>query len=383
MKNKVSSKVILAISSFFIAASCLVVSSYAWYSLGQTLAIDNYEFTMSSAGDLSIGLKINSAVLAEKYNLNIGDIYFPKNGNVNDELLKEFNQYDDHTRLFSVTSSYQDQWLNDDSVSPEDKKPVLYKVPTLFNIHGTDKVKESEINHYFYQMELYVKANKPMYIYVDNTTSVYPDLEKNKKEALINADKGVDEAYLNRICDSLRISFYTESNYFIYEPSPDFVDNQIIPTRMFGKLDLYNTDGYYDYKDGKEILFGEYENDERVVYDESGRENHDELPLVSNGLLANSKEEVLPVDIEKSIENGVDGKYQKTYSLNQISAKNEDTERKFSLFTSGGEGEYNSLPAYQKVIVTVWSEGWDKDSIVYPSSSHFNMKLVFGGKALR
>ena len=97
--------------------------------------------------------------------MNIGDIYFPKNGNVNDELLKEFNQYDDHTRLFSVTSSYQDQWLNDDSVSPEDKKPVLYKVPTLFNIHGTDKVKESEINHYFYQMELYVKANKPMYIY--------------------------------------------------------------------------------------------------------------------------------------------------------------------------------------------------------------------------
>lgn len=385
MKKKNHKKIIIAISSFLIASSCLAVSSYAWFSIGAQLAVDNYDFHMSSAGDISIGLKINSETLAEKYHKNIGDIYYPTDGVINDSLLKEFNQYNDDTRLFSATASYEDEWLLDDTIADDQKKPILRKVPTPFDINGKKIITEEEANKYYYQLELYVKANRPMYIYVDEQTLITPDKEKNKQEALLNSDKGVDENQLNKIVDSLRVSFYTSSNYFIYEPAPRIKDNEIIPTRMFGKLDLYNTDGYYDYniQTNKEFLFGEYKNVDKIVYDMSGADKGNDLPTISNGLLANTKDGVMPVDIAKSIDNGIEGKYQETHSLKEISAKYDDEKRRFSLFTSGGEGEYDNNPAAQRVIVTIWSEGWDEDSISFPSSSHFNMNLVFGGKALR
>ena len=150
------------------------------------------------------------------------------------------------------------------------KNRPLLPNEVVIDVNGKNTINTKYRNQLYYQFEIYVKSSKDMFIYVDSSTSLLPDGNSNRQVARNSGDVTTDE--LNKTVESLRVSYYTEDNYFIYEPYPDYVNGERVREPYFGKLDAVPHDGYYDIDlDYNEILYGAYENADKIVYDESGR----------------------------------------------------------------------------------------------------------------
>ena len=379
VKNKVKT----AIFSFSLAAVCLIGSTYAWFSIASEAQVDDMSMTLGSMGDIYLGLKVPNQTVADKYHLDVGDTYYPADGNITQSLLVEFGQLSLDTELISMTSCYDNVWLEDSSIPDDEKFPIFNQLPTKADIHGKNTIDTKFRNKLYYQFELYVKSSKDMFIYVDSSTSILPDENLNRQVARNSSDVTADE--LNKTVEALRVSYYTDDNYFIYEPYPDYDNGERVKEAYFGKLDAVPHDGYYDIDlDYNEILFGAYENEDKIVYDESGRDKNYRQYDGNEMMLAESHDKASCIDIEKSLENGVVGKFENAYTLEEISGKHADVDEEFALFyLTGMENTEVDQIDEKRLVVSIWVEGWDENSAVYSNSSNFLINLAFGGKTLR
>ena len=92
-------------------------------------------------------------------------------------------------------------------------------------------------------------------------------MERNHERASSNHES---EAELNRIVDSLRLSFREKDNYVVLRLGED-----ASPIDFAGPLDVDPEDGYFDYADGKEILYGDYWGEPRHLKESIGPHHHD------------------------------------------------------------------------------------------------------------
>ena len=169
------------------------------------------------------------------------------------------------------------------------------------------------------------------------------------------------ETNLNNIENSLRISLLEDSSDYkfnIIDPKKD------IDTPYFGILDL-NNDHYYDSyvtSDNKkqEFLFGEYYNDEKIVYKYNDVENE---ITDFNTFSAKHEANSYSVDLATSIENGLTVNYENSVSLSEVTSNL----------------EFIKLDAFieKRFVLDIYIEGWDKDNITLGEFGAFTSLIKF------
>ena len=165
-------KVKTAIFSFSLAAVCLIGSTYAWFSIATEVQVDDMSMTLGSMGDIYLGLKVPNQTVADKYHLEVGDTYYPADGNLTESLLVEFGQMSPEVELVSMTSCYDNVWLEDTTIPANEKFPIFNQLPTKADVNGKNTIDTKYRNKLYYQFEIYVKSSKDMFIYVDSSTSL-------------------------------------------------------------------------------------------------------------------------------------------------------------------------------------------------------------------
>ncbi len=363
--EKKKKKIILAISTFFLSFVCLVGSSFAWYSVGREGDVDMFQLQIGNRNEeLLFGLQLKDEQkslesLKEKYSDEEAwseDIYYVKE--INQELLLDFGYLTEESSLLPISSAYERNWLKEENgkidIEQSDDYPRFTSMPTQSNKKGEGFLSENRLHQEAYQFEFFVKADRPYYMFLDQSTSF-----TSKDEDVLQA---------------LRISMYSKStsyaNYSIYEPLPSYDEQKnYIPTSFCGRLDLYPKDFYYDYFEGKEILYGDYAHEESLTYTTNslGNQNSD----ANNGNVS-TKEGIEAIDMEKSIENGLVTYQERKPILPSMLENKEEYESILTnalLYVDGKEAT--------PFVATIYAEGWDKDCSSKVANATFDISLTF------
>lgn len=375
MINEKKYKVMIALSSFILSITCLTATTFAWYAIANETFVDNIKISLRGDDKIEIGLKAPNDSLKDKYtNENgewVGDIYFidQKKSMITEQMLLDFEYITGEEKMIPVTSAHKNLWY--DEKAEQVQKPVLYKMPGSSNIRGDVSVIESEIKDYYYSFEFYVRASNPVYVFLEGGTYITPNIDKNKETAE-KYNLNVDQ--LNNIDKYMRCSISGSNSYMIYEANPSIKDKKYVETNYFGRLDISPFDGYYDYdlNTKKEILYGSYLNENKIVYDESGRTNGNDFDQMSGGFEANTHQKAIPIDIEKSIKNGIEGEVEKTIKPEEIKDINHYREDLSNSIC------YLGKDSIEKIYVNVYCEGWDRDCNANSSLASFNFNLSLG-----
>ena len=213
-----------------------------------------------------------------------------------------------------------------------------------------------------------------MIVSLAEETKVEPNVKKNLETAKkikdeypdLSQDKILDN--LNSIANSLRISILVPDenyySYFIIDPKKD--DEKIY---FVGRLDN-NADGYYDYKAGKERLFGEYEEDDiaKIVYkDENVIDSElSDTTKMASAFNAKTRKGIKAIDWKKTLENGFEPVEEKSLTVEEASNT--------MLVPLVGLKP-------QKIIISIYLEGWDLDNTDITRLGSFSADIKF--KVLR
>ena len=356
---------VLIISS----AASIGVSTYAYAASSSLLTFSNIGVQTIVPASINIGLK----------NQETGDIsYYDQltNDSFTDNGLAEPN----FVGLYPVSSTYKENWLikdEDDTYNSVTPKFVREYVS------GQDSQNPGyALASRYYQVDMYFQEEDTQSLgtnfYLSNLTKMVADTDKNKVAAAKDATLDADD--LDKIIDSLRVSILTPNDYFII----DF--NKKDDVIQAGPLNLSDSDEYYDYtfgtlneEDGeanKELLYGEYTNSENVVWDDPLESDSGLSDPNSSSSAFNAKEKagVRPVNIEESIENGVELKVEDSIALEDIVFDdNKSDEENIKLFSlDPGESK--------RIVITYYIEGWDLDNINDVQYASFLSNLAFTGE---
>jgi len=332
-------------------------STYAWYVVSTSLIAGNIALVYK-ASDIKLGL-IKSGV----------PVYPDETDGEYADLGNAFLDYDpDNDILSPVSSMYQNLWLGKQSFAD-----TLPKFRSSYTSASKSYLEGDIANGGYFQYDCAFYSDKNMYVYLDGATSITPASEANARNA---ARYNTTAAQLDSVVKCLRVSFYSLSpagneQFLIYEPGVSTASN--LP--LAGRLNvLGNSDDYFDYdSSGKEILFGDYNHETaKLVYNEAGRVN-----TVSGEITAfnakTSPKVTDPLNIQDSIDTGgLVIQHEKTYTLSELSAMNSagDPIRPLCYIQAG---------TYQRVVVSIYLEGWDPEMNDSISGAQFNISLAFSG----
>jgi hypothetical protein len=331
--------------------------TYAWYVISTNLLAGNISMVYK-ASDIRLGLiKEGTPVYPDTVDGEYADL-----GN-------SFLNYNPDTDVLSpVSSMYQSLWLGKQAFAD-----TLPQFRTSYTSASKNYLEGDIANGGYLQYDCAFYSDKNMYVYLDADTTISAAKEANARNA---ARYNTTAAQLDNVVKCLRVSFYSlapsgNEQYLIYEPG-DSASN--LP--LAGRLNvLGNSDEYFDYdSNGKEILFGEYNSDTaKLVYDEAGRVN-----TVSGEITAfnakTSPKVTEPLDLAKSAsEGGLVIAHEKTYTLTELSEMNVNTGDPIRPLC------YIKAGSYQRVVVSIYLEGWDPDMNDSISGAQFNLSLAFSG----
>ena len=344
----------LIVSALSLSIAMSVAStaiSLAWYGSGSRLLIDQITISIRNDQELYIGTRADEKF--EKQNLD-----------------GELHQVE---RYSPVSGMYSSLWKDN-----KGSLPILrssYPTPNILREktykHSYEAKVYPDIDPEFFQQEIYLYSNTNAIVTIDKDSVAFlADNVKNKEylekqekyQQATNEEKVEMLAQLNNITHSLRFSLLNpdeeEYSYYIVDPfkSED--------TYYCGALDNVN-DHYYDYynDDGNftEFVYGEYQNEDKIVYDDSALEDI----LTSKKYTcfdADVKKGVRHFNWEKSIENGFVPAKEDSLSLLEIE-------------------DVVEIPvfAYQpkKIVVSLYLEGWDRDNTELSVFGSFNASLSF------
>ena len=299
-----------------------------------------------------------------------------------------YTDHIDHTEtnptgLFApVTTAHSSLWT-----SQKKDSPIFYDESNASEIENFQHFKEVEENNGYFSKKYYLRADDNLLITIDpEKTFIKPNEEYNATyaEHLYRyyqsledehyekyKDFTVEELYqkLNEVVKAMRFSILIkdgdEYSYTIIDP------NYEQETLMGGLLDNA-MDGYYDFflKEGTndfyERVYGEIVGE--PVYDEPAAQDSDflapsEVPTAFN---ARHKKGIRTFNLQKSIEqNNFEIKSEGAYSL-------DDFRKDKKPFT---------FPVYmdtpKEVVISIYIEGWDLDSVNYTMGAAFYSDLTF------
>ncbi len=336
-----------------LALSGLITGTFAWFASANAVTLDTFKVTYGGADDLKIGLIVpeNHPELG-----NAGDIQFFDE--LSEENLVDYGYFNPESTLSPVSSMFQSRWLNESTdLSDPTLRPVLREGFTTYN-NTTDS---NIANSGFFQFEFYFKSNMDMYLYLDDSATLLPDSAKNAE-----SPAGNEEA-LNNVHKSMRVSFLSPFGFNIWEPNTDTAST----TLFAGRLDILARDGFYDFNGEidayREILFGEMDDPSKIVYSENGRATATE-PLTTFN--ASTYGSVLPIDLDSSIENGLVLGRETSKTTTELSDKE----------LLGSALAYLPENTPVRMVVTVYSEGWDRDNNDFVERASFLLSLRLTGR---
>ena len=352
------SKIILAT---YLGAITLCIGSFsmsiAWYGSTSHLHVRSIDITIDCDRQLAISTE--------------------KDRNFTTEL--DNDDLDDYGLFTPVTSAYSSNWL-----SEKKDMPVFYD-DTLYTEVESAVTTEVAPNGYFSQ-KLYLKSDDNVWVSIDanktfiqaksdvNVTyaaQLYEMYQAGNNEELKKLTKEEIEERLNSLVNAMRFSILiNDPNYYDYA----IIDpNKTEVTTYGGHLDN-NVDRYYDYfvKDGQyyERLYGEYNDSSLIYYDDPLDEDSDfeDTSNDPSAFNARHKKGIKRINLEKS--KGLIIEQEESYSV-------ED-------FDTADKPFY--IPVYrdkvQEIVLSIYIEGWDLDSINYTMGATFlaNMVLKVEGK---
>jgi hypothetical protein len=320
--------------------SVSVVSTLAWFDISNNLILNNLDIEFAKNEKFELGLKKGNEIT-----------YF---NDVTSDILSEYNEaYKNNEALATVSSSYENKWLND-----------LTDKATALPQFRAEPYDEKTAEGGYFQFEFYVRTNRDAYVYLAPDTTLTSDHAMNENIARkyrLNADN------LDHISKCARVSFYSEEyGYTIYEPNV----TESSHTPFAGRLDLYPTDGFFDNDGAKEAMYGEYNRDSATLYyDEEARVN--DITGEASCFNAKTADGVAPLDIPKSVKEGnLQIKTEETYPLSALTPDEEGQDLRHPLL-------YCPLNEPVRLVVSVYVEGWDYDTISSVASGYFNLDLKF------
>ena len=315
-----------------------LTATFAWLSLTP----------FASTPDLLFGTDPEaSAILTMGYVDSEGKYQFPEDIVYDDAGLESvFPSYDHSKGLDPVTGMNA-------SFDPNDPKAL----PKLTGSYrgGDDIATFHEAEGGYHQFEFAFVCNHDCWLYLSPQSKITPNTEANKQTAL---DKEKDAAKLDEAVNALRVSFASSDGYYI---ACDKADEHEV--NYGGLLDVLPYDGYYDHRDGKEIVYGQYEG--QVNYEGVGDGTKSEI---SDFLNAGHASGVQKAD------------------LSGVTFVKEDA-RPFADFTlEDGVGQTSSIPLLEleantpkRLVVSVYLEGWDQYCTNDIGLASMSLDLVFTG----
>ena len=354
MKNKLILAFFIAVISLNVAAASLAI---AWYATSRTLYINSIDISIDAERDLKISTSIDG----------------------------DYVDHINHTEVeasgvfMPLTSAHSDEWM-----SLEKDMPVFYD-ETKYSELEEAKLYE-EANRGYFSQKFYLKADDNVYVTLDaEKTFIKDNKEYNKSYAkelydeyqLFDDDYYKDltveeiEERLNRIVKAMRYSILIkdvdEYSYTIIDPYKDK------ETLLGGVLDN-DVDRYYDYfkvensDEYKERVYGEVEGTaSQFIYDEALSEDSDYLDNsdAPNAFNARHKKGIKTFNLEESLNAGLKIKTEESIDLQDF---NNDV-KPFHFKVD------RDVP--KEVVVSIYIEGWDLESVNYTMGAAFISDLSF------
>ena len=167
--------------------------------------------------------------------------------------------------------------------------------------------------------------------------------------------------------DAIRVSFYSEDGYVIYEPNVETGSK----TKLGGLLDVSFYDGYIDYNSSfEEVLYGEYNEDANLIYDDAVDHDveHHEYESAKPGVGGKTKAGIRHLNLDKSVSEGnLKIKEEETYSLSELLHT-----KKWVTYIAPNE--------IKRLVITIYLEGWDKECSNDLINAAFNAHIAFMGE---
>jgi hypothetical protein len=344
-------------------------SAFAYASASSLLNLS--EVQVSTISEATIDLGIINATTGNK------DYY----SQLSEDNLKASGQASLLERTFApVSSAFKSKWLvkdsNDtyDSVTPKFSRSYENKEIGFpgYDVSAT----------HFLQLEMWIKEENtnslPVDMYLDSSTVVKADETKNSTLGLQKAaadGKTLNAADLNNVINALRISILTPTNYYILDPYKSQ------ETVLAGRLDT-DGDGYYDsfgvgFENGtytdKEALYGEMETTDYSALSYDAASSVDSVLVgTASGFNAKTQAGIKPLNIEKSLENGVKLKAEDSTLLSAFTYKSADDMGTKLISLQPGEEK--------RVVISYYFEGWDLDCTDDIKYASFLSSLTLRGR---
>ena len=359
------------IISFYVGAIALSVAtlsmSLAWYASSNRLRIESVIISIDCERQLAISTDPDHGY---KHSLS--------NDDFNDNL------------LFSPVTSAHNEWFELKSPTP-----VFYDDTVYSDVEEATGTVLSSTG--YFSQKLYLKADDDVFVTIDpsatfiNANKLFNDAYAQKlyEEYLLKVnitnhdddptnDVSDDELLtqndfeerLSGLVNAMRFSVLVtdedDYNYVILDP------NKTDDTYYGGILDN-NVDRYYDYYtrsvDGLkyERVYGEFNDKNLIKYDEPLAEdsNYEDETEEPNAFNAMHKKDVKRFNLEKSLANGFEIKKEDSHTLDEFIGNN----KPFSFSV------YRDKP--QEIVLSIYIEGWDLDSINYTMGATFDSNLAF------
>ena len=348
------SKLILAM---YLSSITLCIGTFsmsvAWYTSSTRLQISTVEITLDCDRQLAISTQKDRGFTTE---LDSDDLKNPG--------------------LFTpVTSAHQSTWFDD-----KKDMPIFYD-DTLYSENEFISTTTVAGGGYFSQ-KLYLKSDNKVWVSIDpEKTYIRPHAEANAAYAqklYETYQSGDNEEYkaltleqveerLNSLVKAMRFSILVnDENYYDYQ----IIDPNKEEVTKYGGLLDNNVDQYYDYYiDSQEDvyyerLYGEINDTSLIQYDEPTNIDSDFAYEGSpSAFNAKHKGTIKRINFEKS--KGLIIKEEESYSTEDFKVKDKPF----------------MFPVYwdhpQEIVLSVYIEGWDLDSINYTMGATFDANLVF------
>ena len=325
--------------------------TFAWYQASNLLNVDNIVVEIEADRDLWFSTSYDKSWTREEVNAHFKSTLTDQEGELN---VPSFYS--------PVSSMYSSKWVNKKAESP-----TYYDVLTVATAG-------------YYSQDLYLYCNDNVYVtldlnqtYIEFFNTAYARVLRREHPELGLSEKEINTR-LSHLVNAMRFAFivpedeYNEYNHYILDPNSNEDD-----VYLGGLLDNdSNTRGYYDYyidkNDNKyEVIYGDYNNREYIVYDEplDADSDYEYADQYASAFNAMHKKGVHRFNLEKSMEKGLTFAKENKHTKQELA---NDPEQ-FMIY----------LEAFKpkKINVSLYIEGWDFDADNYTQGASFNANVSF------
>lgn len=347
--------------SFFVVAIVLTVSalsmSVAWYSSSDFVQLTGIEIYIDPDRDISVSTERDGV----------------------------YQETLDASQLVTVnefrprTSAYASEWLDN-----HENQPKFYD-ETTYSTFEVDSLKRVADRGYFSQ-RLFLRSDDDLYLSISGektyikanesyneayANKLYREYQEGKDESLKALTKEEIKQRLDKLVNAMRFSilFVDEDiyGYYIIDPHKD-------GDVYYGGLLDNDVDRFYDSyvkdADGQwyERVYGELEGDRSLIaYDEplADDSDYEDTTTDPSAFNARHKKGVKRFNLEKSLEQGLQIKKEPSIDLNDFNG----TKKPFQFPI------YRNQP--REIVLSLYIEGWDLDSVNYTMGATFVSNLSF------